>query len=141
MALIAIFLFLRKHLIGPQPIPELQETTETGRRATMMARLKTIDFGGQVLFILGLGLIILGLTWGGATYPWSSPAVIVSLVLGGMLTVCFVFWERQMASGRFLSRMFPTQRAMIPWPLISTRDMGLLFYTECATGMGMFSVS
>lgn len=141
VALIVIFLFLRKHLVGPQPIPELGESVDTGRRSTFMARLNTIDFGGQILFIIGLGLVILGLTWGGATYPWDSAAVIVSLILGVCFMVAFGFWERQIAPGRYLSRVFPTQKAMIPWKLITTRDMGLLFCTECSTGMGMFSVS
>jgi hypothetical protein len=34
----------------------------------------------------------------------------------------------------------PWQKAMIPWELISNRDIGLLFYCECATGVGMYAV-
>lgn len=139
-SLIITFFLLRKHLLGPQPIAELDETAETGRRTKFMVRLKTIDFGGQVLFIAGFGLIILGLTWGGATYAWNSAAVISSLAVGVVLLVAFVNWERLLEPGRYLAERLPKQKPMIPWTLLSTKDMGLLFYIECGTGMSMFSV-
>lgn len=139
--MVVIFIFLRKHLLGPQPIPELDETAETGRRTTFIARLKTIDFGGQALFIVGFGLIILALTWGGATYPWKSGSVLAPLVLGVVIMVAFAEWERQFEPGKLLHRKLPRQKPMIPWALLSTRDMGLVFYEGFATGTSMFSVS
>lgn len=140
-SLVAIFFVLRKELLGPQPIAELDETAETGRRSRYMARLKTIDFGGQLLFLFGFGLLILGLTWGGATYPWDSPAVIVSLVLGTIITLGFLYWQSLFSPGRMLSRKMPWQRPMIPWNILTNRDIGLLFYTEVGNGIGMFAVS
>lgn len=141
VALAITFFVLRKELLGPQPVPELNETPETGRRTKFSARLKTIDVGGQFLFIIGLGLIILALTWGGATYPWKSAAVIVSLALGVIFTGCFFYWENMLAPGGVLSQKLPWQKAMIPWDIISTRDILLLFYTESTSGMGMYAVS
>jgi hypothetical protein len=141
VALVIIFFILRKELLGPQPIPELNETAETGRRTKFIARLKTVDVGGQLLFIFGFGLIILAMTWGGATYPWGSAAVIVPLVLGVICTGVFLYWEYLLAPGNTMAEKLPWQRAMIPWDLISNRDIGLLFYCECATGMGMYAVS
>ncbi|KAL6358430.1 hypothetical protein LRP88_08615 [Fusarium phalaenopsidis] len=140
VALVIIFFLLRKELLGPQPIPELNETAETGRRTKFIARLKTVDVGGQLLFIFGFGLIILAMTWGGATYPWGSAAVIVPLVLGVVCTGVFLYWEYLLAPGNTMAEKLPWQRAMIPWDLISHRDIGLLFYCECATGMGMYAV-
>ncbi|KAK5998022.1 MFS-type transporter ucsD [Cladobotryum mycophilum] len=140
LALVITFVFLRKELLGPQPIPELDETNETGRRTKLIARLKTVDFGGQILFLLGFGLIILGLTWGGATYSWGSAPVLVPLIIGGLLAGSFLAWERQLAPGRSLSRKLPWQRAMIPWSLLTNRDIGIIFYTECVTGMSMYAV-
>lgn len=139
-SLVVVFFILRKHLLGPQPIPELEETAETGRRTKLLVRLKTIDFGGQFLFLAGFGLVILGLTWGGATYSWDSAAVIVSLAAGFILLIAFANWERLMEPGRYLAEKLPKQRPMIPWTLLSTKDMGLLFYIECGTGISMFSV-
>ncbi|KAJ4271617.1 hypothetical protein NW762_000322 [Fusarium torreyae] len=140
IALIAVFFLLRKELLGPQPIPELNETVATGRRTKFIARLKTVDFGGQFLFIFGFGLIILALTWGGVTYSWSSPAVLVPLVVGIIFAGVFGYWEYLLAPGNAMSEKLPWQRAMIPWDLISNRDIGLLFYCECATGIGMYAV-
>lgn len=140
VALIIVFFVLRKELLGPQPIPELNETAETGRRTKFVARLKTVDIGGQLLFIFGFGLVILALTWGGATYSWSSPAVIVPLVLGIIFAGVFCYWEYLLAPGNTMAEKLPWQRAMLPWELISNRDIGLLFYCECATGIGMYAV-
>lgn len=136
-----MFLTIRKEVLGPQPIVGLDDTVETGRRSRYAARLKSIDIGGQFFFIVGFGLIILGLTWGGATYPWGSPAVIVSLVLGAAVTSGFFYWEYLLADGRFLSQKWPWQRPMMPWNIVMNRDIGLVFYTEVASGMGMFAVS
>ncbi|KAF9779964.1 hypothetical protein IL306_000756 [Fusarium sp. DS 682] len=140
LALFIVFFVLRKELLSPQPIPELNETVETGRRTKFIARLKTVDFGGQFLFIFGFGLVILALTWGGATYSWSSPAVIVPLVIGLIFAAAFCFWEYLLAPRNTMAEKLPWQRAMLPWELISNRDIGLLFYCECATGIGMYAV-
>lgn len=99
-----------------------------------------MDFGGQILFISGFGLIILGLTWGGATYTWNSAPVVASLAIGFVLLAAFVNWERLLEPGRYLADKLPKQKPMIPWTLLSTKDMGLLFYIECGTGISMFSV-
>lgn len=140
LGLLLTMLLLRKELLGPQPIPELHETSAPGRRARLVARLKTIDYGGQALFILGFGLVILALTWGGVTYPWKSAAVLTSLVLGLALVVCFILYERSFVENRLIARTMPWQKPMVPWSLLSCRDIGLLFYTECVTGMGLFAV-
>ncbi|QUC24024.1 uncharacterized protein UV8b_08265 [Ustilaginoidea virens] len=140
LGLAAIFFVLRKELLGPQPITELNETAETGVRRKLVARLKTIDVGGQILFMLGFGLLVLALTWGGVTYAWDSAAVISSLVLGCLFVVLFFVWESMLTPGRMLNRLWPSQRAMIPWGMLTNRDVGLIFYTEVATGMALFSV-
>lgn len=140
VALGITFFVLRKELIGPQPIPELGETPETGRRTKFVARLKTIDFGGQMLFMFGFGLIILGLTWGGVTYPWSSGPVVASLALGIVITGGFFLWEKMLAPGGPLSQKLSWQKAMIPWDIISNRDILLLFYSESVSGMAMYAV-
>ena len=140
VALGITFFVLRKELLGPQPIPELDETATTGRRTKFTARLKTIDWGGNVLFMIGLGLLILALTWGGVSYPWASAAVIVSLVLGILFSAIFFYWESLLAPGHTLSRRLPWQKAMIPWEIVQTRDILVLFFSEATSGMGMYAV-
>lgn len=48
---------------------------------------------GVFLALAGSTVLVLGLTWGGGDYPWSSPHVIVTLVLGVVVSLCFVLWE------------------------------------------------
>ena len=46
--------------------------------------LKNFDWIGLFLCSGGLTLIILGLQWGGQLYAWKSPAVIITIALGGV---------------------------------------------------------
>jgi hypothetical protein len=141
LAIVLIFFVLRKQLLGPQPLPELivrdGETEHEQRAQRFKARMSTIDFGGQFLFLFGLGLLILALTWGGGNYRWTDAQVLVPLILGGILSICFVFWEYMLEPGRYLSRKLPAQRPIIPWNLFTQRNMALLFYINTATGMGI----
>ena len=141
--MLIVFFFLRKDLVGPQPIPGIENTNTAGASgfALFKRRCQTIDFGGQALAILGFGLLILGFTWAGATYGWDSPAVLVPLVIGALIVVGFLGWEYYMTPGHALSRTFPLQQAMVPWEVITTKDIGLLFYLSFSSGMALFSVS
>ena len=140
---------LRGELLGPQPLPELQGA-ETGARpdgkdlstrlARLSRRLATVDYGGQLLFLLGVGLLVLALTWAGTTYAWSSPAVLAPLVAGTALTASWLIYECSMAPGGAMARRFPRQRAMMPWQLLVQRDIGLLFVINFTTGAAMFAV-
>lgn len=132
---------LRKELLGPQPILEVEESPVTGQQSTMAMRLRTIDIGGQLLFLISFSLIVLALTWGGVAYAWNSAAVLASLVIGLVLVAAFLLWEHELAPNRRLNRVFRAQRPLLPWHLLSNRDIGLLFYTECANGVGMYAVS
>lgn len=138
VGIVLVFFVLRPELLGPQPLPELlAQDGEQGRSQKLKAQLSTIDFGGQLLFLFGMGLLVLGLTWGGGKYPWNDPHVVPPLGLGSVLFVCFVVWQYLMAPGRYLSRKFPVQRSTLPWNLLAQRNMSLLFYINFATGMGM----
>lgn len=93
-----------------------------------------------MLFLWGLGLLSLALTWGGGTYPWNSAVVLAPLIIGGVLSIGWILYEYSMLPGLLMSRIFPRQRAMMPWELLSQRDIGLLFLINFATGMSMFAV-
>ena len=139
-AILLIIFVLRKELLGPQPLPGLDEQGDLGRVARFGARVATIDSGGQLLFLFGFGLIILAFTWAGVTYDWNTAAVLVSLV-GGIALVClFIFYERLMFPGRILARKWPYQKPMVSWKLLITKDTGLLFYINFATGAAMYAV-
>jgi hypothetical protein len=138
---ITVFFLLRKELVQAQPHrrEDADGKVTMVEKPTFLAKLSIIDYGGMLLFFFGAGLIVLAVTWGGATDPWSSSAVLVPLVIGGIMFFSFFVYEHLMVPGRALSRIFPSQEPMIPLSLFRTKDMGLLAYLNFSTGMAMFS--
>lgn len=154
LAMVLVVMVLRKELLGPQPLPELagehaddaaaSSSSRRQRRGRLWVRLSTIDFIGQMLFLFGLGLLILALTWAGngesGTYKWSSVQVVAPLVVGAVLTVGWFVYEYSMVPGRVMSRVFPRQRAMMPWALFQNKEISILFLVNFCLGMCMYSV-
>lgn len=56
-------------------------------------QLKQLDYVGILLFVAGLFVFLLGLSWGGQQYPWKSAEVIATLVIGGVTMIAFALWE------------------------------------------------
>jgi MFS family permease len=136
--IVLVHFLLRPELLGPQEItrsdcaPESQEIP-----STFKTRVSTIDFSGQFLFLFGIGLLVLALTWAGSSYPWSDVRVIAPLIVGCSLTTAFLVWEYFMLPGSKLAVRYPYRKAMIPMKLLFTRNAGLLIYINFITGMGM----
>ncbi|ERT00109.1 hypothetical protein HMPREF1624_03478 [Sporothrix schenckii ATCC 58251] len=122
------------------PVRPCMSSLPTRLSTPIISRIASIDIGGQLLFLFGLGLLILSLTWAGATYGWATAAVLVPLFAGLVLVAAFVGYERFMAPGRLFSRMWPHQKPMLTWTLFGSKDIGLLFYINFATGAAMYSV-
>ncbi|KAK4038324.1 major facilitator superfamily domain-containing protein [Parachaetomium inaequale] len=153
VGIVLVVILLREELIGAQEIEDVtgaggmveegaygtrrDRGTRTGR---FLTRLATLDLGGQLLFLWGFGLLVLGFTWAGSTYAWDSAAVLATVVVGGALTVAWLVYEWAMVPGRVMARMFPRQKAMMPWQLLMKKDVGLLVGINFATGAAMFAV-
>lgn len=133
-AMVAIFVLLRHDLVGPSPcdVP--------GRFNRFLYKLSTLDFGGLILFIAGVTLIILGTTWGGATYAWSSATVITPITIGALCFLTFFLYEHLMSPGRLISRLFPRQEPMMPLSLFHQKDLPLLAWISFSTGAAMYSI-
>lgn len=56
-------------------------------------KLKAIDFFGALLALGGTAVLLLGLNWGGGEYAWNSVHVIVTLVVGFVISLVFVAWQ------------------------------------------------
>ncbi|KAL1891973.1 hypothetical protein Sste5346_007317 [Sporothrix stenoceras] len=63
------------------------------RNASKMAFVKNFDYVGTVLYLGGLLIFVLGLSWGGSVYPWKSGYVIGTLVAGAVGLIALGFWE------------------------------------------------
>ncbi|KAF2442924.1 MFS general substrate transporter [Karstenula rhodostoma CBS 690.94] len=55
--------------------------------------VKELDHVGLWLFTAGCLLLLLGLNWGGVTYPWSSAHVVAPIVVAFACFVTLAFWE------------------------------------------------
>ncbi|KAF4457273.1 fungal trichothecene efflux pump [Fusarium austroafricanum] len=49
---------------------------------TRMQQTKELDWVGMALFTAGCFLFLVGLSWGGTTYPWKSAEVLCTLIIG-----------------------------------------------------------
>lgn len=58
------------------------------------AAIRRIDFLGALTAAGATVCLLLGLTWGGQTYPWDSVQVIATLTTAVVLFIAFVFIER-----------------------------------------------
>jgi hypothetical protein len=53
-------------------------------------KLRKLDPLGTILFMPSIICLLLGLQWGGKSYPWSSARIIVLFVLFGVLLLAFI---------------------------------------------------
>lgn len=100
--------------------------------------LATLDIGGVILFIFAVGLIILGTSWGGSTFPWDSAQVLAPIIVGGALLPVFVLYEFLLGDGRILARLFPQQSPMLPLDLFSRKDTLVIAVIQFSAGAGEF---
>lgn len=57
-------------------------------------RPHSIDYLGASLLVVSVVCLLLVSVWGGNTYPWGSPLIVVLSVAGIVLAIAFVFRER-----------------------------------------------
>ncbi|KAF9463987.1 major facilitator superfamily domain-containing protein [Collybia nuda] len=62
-------------------------------QGNMRKKLLVVDYLGAGLTLVGSGLVILPLIWGGVTFPWDSAVVLAPLFSGLVVSVIFCIWE------------------------------------------------
>jgi hypothetical protein len=71
-------------LVFYRPLP-----TKLRRELTTASEIRSLDFLGIPLLLLGVIGVVIALTWGGNAYPWDSARVIAFLVVGIAFLVAF----------------------------------------------------
>ncbi|KAL4733133.1 MFS general substrate transporter [Aspergillus similis] len=66
-------------------------------RTKLRDGLKAVDWFGIVSILTVILLLLLGLDFGGVTFPWDSPTVICMIVFGSVLFGFFLFAEKRLA--------------------------------------------
>jgi MFS family permease len=69
-----------------------------------------VDWIGTVSIVTVTVLILLGLEFGGSTFPWSSPKVICLIVFGTLMIGFFLFNEKSLHRNRVLSAIVLSKR-------------------------------
>ncbi|OAL44211.1 TRI12-domain-containing protein [Pyrenochaeta sp. DS3sAY3a] len=93
--------------------------------------LKDIDITGIILFTGGLLLFLMGLSWGGQLYEWSSAHVIATMVVGFIMLVAFVLWELYA----------PLSRPLVPMHLFKSWDFNVIVIMTSVGGMLYYSLN
>ncbi|KAL3444200.1 fungal trichothecene efflux pump [Aspergillus insuetus] len=60
---------------------------------TKWEMFKELDFVGIFLFVAGCVLFLIGLSWGGTTYPWVSAPTLCTILIGLATIAAFILYE------------------------------------------------
>ncbi|KAF7335243.1 MFS domain-containing protein [Mycena sanguinolenta] len=86
---------------------------------SVRSKLAQVDWTGNAMVVVGSGLAIIGMTWGGIRYPWASAQVLAPLIIGFALLVVFAVYETKVP-----------KRPTIPLDVIGQRtSLGALLTT------------
>nr|QFR37141.1 MFS transporter [Cyberlindnera americana] len=85
---------------------------------TWKQKFEQVDYVGYFLFISGLVVFLLGLTFGGSTFAWDSAAVICCFVLGGITLILFNIWNFKFSKNQII-------------PLLIIKTIGVIFPVLC----------
>jgi len=135
LAILVIFLLMRKEVVQGHATAKAGKS----RRLGYISGVRIIDWPGMIMFILGIGLIILAIQWGGTSYAWSDAATVAPLVIGAILCIGFFIYEYLLGPDRVVARIFPKQVPMIPSTLFRKKDTSLLMIINFSAGISLVS--
>ncbi|KAK7959687.1 uncharacterized protein PG986_004541 [Apiospora aurea] len=98
-------------------------------RTRIREGVKAIDWIGTISILAVTLLLLLGLDFGGAIFPWTSPKVICLIVVGGLMIGFFVFSEQRLAK-------YP----LIPLTVFQNGSNNATFVVAFAHGMVLIGV-
>jgi MFS family permease len=89
----------------------------------VLGKIDWVGFGISVPLTLTL---VLALQWGGTVHAWSNWRVILLVVLAGVLTAFFVFWERKVGDNSMIPLKMLKQRSVALASIITFCDFAHL---------------
>ncbi|TLD18252.1 Neutral ceramidase B [Venturia nashicola] len=95
--------------------------------------LRELDWTGIALYSIGMVLLLMGIAFGGKTFPWKSAGVIVNIILGLLAFIGLGFWEWKGARNPFFAHeIFTGQSSRFPIVLGITFVAGMSSYAANA---------
>ncbi|KAK7928318.1 Major Facilitator Superfamily protein [Apiospora marii] len=89
------------------------------KSSTLATKLTRLDWPGNAVFVGASSSVLIALSWAGAEHPWSSPQVLVPLLVGAAGLAAFLALE---ASGPCFA-----PNPMMPLRLFASRVTGAVF--------------
>jgi Fungal trichothecene efflux pump (TRI12) len=99
----------------------------TSRNSSFSALVKSLDFGGIILFVGFMVELFFALQWGGTTYPWASSTVIGLFCGAGATFIVFLVWQ-----------IFKADQALIPLSLVKKKTVWASCLVYGLTMAGLF---
>lgn len=81
--------------------------------ASLTANLKRLDCVGMILFVIGITIFALPLSWAGALYPWGSWRTLLPMLLGVVILAIFAVYEAYPAAPIVPHRLFRSKTATL----------------------------
>ncbi|KZS91099.1 MFS general substrate transporter [Sistotremastrum niveocremeum HHB9708] len=137
-----VYVLLGKRLKGPQNGAISERLGIPEREFSLSEKLLSIDFFGAFLFVSGVILFLLALTWG-PDIKWNALRVILCFTLGGTLVIASLVWEwclDRYGSGKgttstpLVGRIIP----MLPIPVFQRVDVVVCQFAGFVGGMVLF---
>ncbi|KAK7967649.1 uncharacterized protein PG986_001926, partial [Apiospora aurea] len=123
--MVFIGLFVKIPIMGA---PARPSTDDAAGPPTLYEKLIQIDLVGLLIFVLATALFLVGLQWGGTTYPWSS-GMVVGFMVGGIAgfgVLAGWFWYKGDA-------------ALIPAKFFKMRVLNMISLTAVVQAGGTFT--
>jgi EmrB/QacA subfamily drug resistance transporter len=98
-------------------------------RVVSERREHSIDWAGAVLLSTGVTALLLALAWGGTTFPWNSPEVVLTAGAGLLLLAAFVAVERRAAE------------PLLPFGIFRDRVIGVATAGSLVIGAMLFGIT
>ncbi|KAI0935574.1 hypothetical protein AcV5_003966 [Taiwanofungus camphoratus] len=123
---------------------------------SLRSKLERVDWIGNTIVIGSTTAVVIGMTWGGVEYRWSSPQVLVPLCVGGVGLGVFLLYEALWAKHPLvpvsLIRNRTSLSGYIQTGLLSIPLTGLMYYlpvyyqacmdaSPIASGIDVFGVA
>jgi hypothetical protein len=92
--------------------------------------LAKVDYIGIIIFTGSIATLVIGLTWGGVTYPWDSGRIIAVLTIGCIGLLFFGMYE-----------WFGTKEGILDHRMFYTRNFPILLFVCIIDGMLLLGVN
>lgn len=88
--------------LGLLSVPFVFRNLKLQNQPPLLTAIARVDWFGSFLFVGGVSSLLIGLTWGGVQYSWSSYQSWVPILLGGIATILSLVYEGYVPAAPFI---------------------------------------